>query len=85
LKTFVMKYYDLPSSPNARRVRIFMANWVWIRSHRWARVPTEGLEHLERWMAAMAAQPGCQRGVEVPPPTRSAAETKRGGRAITTL
>ena len=62
-----------------------MANWAWIRSHRWARVPTEGLEHLERWMAAMAARPGCQRGVEVPPPTRSAEATKRGGCDITTL
>ena len=62
-----------------------MANWAWIRSHRWARVPTDGLEHLERWMASMAVRPGCRRGVEVPPPTRSADETKRGGRAITTL
>ena len=61
-----------------------MANWSWIRSHRWARVPTEGLAHLERWMAAMAARPGCQRGVNVPPPTRTADETKRSGASITT-
>jgi len=61
-----------------------MANWSWIRSHRWARVPTEGLEHLERWMAAMAARPGCQRGVNVPSPTRTADETKRSGASITT-
>jgi len=25
-----------------------ISNWSWIRSHRWARVPTEGLPHLER-------------------------------------
>ncbi|MDD9907086.1 MAG: glutathione S-transferase N-terminal domain-containing protein [Rhodospirillaceae bacterium] len=62
-----------------------MANWSWIRSHRWARVPTEGLAHLERWMAAMAARPGCQRGVNVPPPTRTADETKRSGASITTV
>jgi len=61
-----------------------MANWSWVRSHRWARVPTEGLEHLERWMAAMAARPGCQRGVNVPSPTRTAEETKRSGASITT-
>lgn len=61
-----------------------MANWSWLRSHKWARVPTEGLPHLERWMAAMAARPGCQRGVNVPPPTRTAAETAKGGAAITT-
>ncbi len=61
-----------------------MANWAWLRSHKWARVPTEGLVHLERWMAAMEARPGCQRGVQVPPATRSAAQTKKGGSAITT-
>ncbi len=61
-----------------------MANWSGVRSHRWAREPTEGLEHLERWMAAMAARPGCQRGVNVPSPTRTADETKRSGASITT-
>ena len=62
-----------------------MANWAWVRSHKWARVPIEELEHLKRWMAAMAARPGCQRGVNVPPPTRTAEETKRGGASITTI
>ena len=61
-----------------------MANWSWIRSHKWARVPTEGLAHLERWMAVMAARPGCQRGVNVPPPTRTADQTKASGASITT-
>jgi GST-like protein len=62
-----------------------MANWAWIRSARWARVPTEGLVRLERWMAAMAARPGCQRGVNVPPPTRTAEQVKSSGAAITTV
>tara|TARA_E500000331_G_scaffold328952_1_gene349088 strand:+ start:1248 stop:1910 length:663 start_codon:yes stop_codon:yes gene_type:complete len=61
-----------------------MANWSWIRSHKWARVPTEGLAHLERWMAVMAARSGCQRGVNVPPPTRTADQTKASGASITT-
>ena len=61
-----------------------MANWSWIRSHKWARVPTEGLAHLERWIAVMAARPGCQRGVNVPPPTRTADQTKASGASITT-
>lgn len=61
-----------------------MANWSWIRSHKWARVPTDGLDHLERWMAAIAARPGCQRGVKVPPPTRTADQTKASGASITT-
>ncbi|MGB0555590.1 MAG: glutathione S-transferase family protein [Alphaproteobacteria bacterium] len=62
-----------------------MANWSWIRGHKWARVPTDGLDHLERWMAAMAARPGCQRGVKVPPPTRTADQTKASGASITTI
>ncbi|MDP6343640.1 MAG: glutathione S-transferase N-terminal domain-containing protein [Alphaproteobacteria bacterium] len=61
-----------------------MANWAWIRSHKWARVPTEGLPHLERWMAAMAARPGCRRGVEVPPSPGKAELVSKGGAAITT-
>ena len=61
-----------------------MANWSWIRSHKWARVPTKGLCNLERWVEAMAARPGCQRGVNVPPATRTADETKRSGTSITT-
>jgi len=61
-----------------------IANWSWLRSHRWARVDIEGLPHLARWMDAMAARPGCQRGVNVPPPTRTASQTQAGGRAITT-
>tara|TARA_B100000315_G_C14482567_1_gene543592 strand:- start:153 stop:827 length:675 start_codon:yes stop_codon:yes gene_type:complete len=61
-----------------------IANWSWLRSHRWARVGTEGLEHLERWMTAMAARPGCQRGVEVPPRPRNAERATDLGRSITT-
>jgi len=61
-----------------------IANWSWLRSHRWARVDIEGLEHLERWMTAMAARPGCQRGVEVPPRPRNAERASDLGRSITT-
>ncbi len=61
-----------------------MANWSWIRSHRWARVPVDGLEHLERWMAAMEERPGCQRGVLVPQGARNAKELAAGGSTIAT-
>ena len=61
-----------------------IANWSWVRCHKWARVGTEGLEHLERWMAAMAARPGCQRGVEVPPSPGKAERVANMGRSITT-
>ena len=43
-----------------------IANWCWVRTHRWSGVSIEGLPHLQRWMAAMQARPACQRGVEVP-------------------
>jgi glutathione S-transferase/GST-like protein len=44
-----------------------IANWAWVRTHKWSGVPVEGLEHLSRWMARLAARPACQRGIEVPP------------------
>jgi len=43
-----------------------IANWAWVRTHRWSGVPVEGLEHLQRWLGQLAARPACQRGVEVP-------------------
>jgi glutathione S-transferase len=43
-----------------------IANWAWVRTHKWSGVPLAGLEHLQRWMAQMAARPACQRGIEVP-------------------
>jgi GST-like protein len=61
-----------------------IANWSWVRSHRWARVPTEGLPHLERWMAAIASRPGSRRGVEVPPSPGKAELVQESGRAMTT-
>ena len=61
-----------------------IANWAWVRSHKWARVPVEGLVHLERWMDAMAARPGCQRGVLVPPSPGKADKVVEMGSAIAT-
>jgi glutathione S-transferase len=43
-----------------------IANWAWVRTHKWSGVPIDGLEALQRWMAAMAARPACQRGIDVP-------------------
>ena len=45
-----------------------IANWCWVRLHFWAGVPLEGLEHLQRWKAAMDDRPACQRGIEIPQP-----------------
>jgi GST-like protein len=61
-----------------------IANYAWIRSHKWARVDVDGLPHLQRWMAALAARPGIQRGCEVPPSPGRAELVKQGGASITT-
>ena len=61
-----------------------IANWSWLRSHKWARVPTDGLEHLERWMSSVAARPGSQRGVLVPPSPGKAELVAKGGAQIVT-
>ena len=61
-----------------------IANWSVLRSHKWAGVPTDGLENLERWMAANAARPGSQRGVLVPPSPGKAELVAKGGSTIVT-
>jgi GST-like protein len=51
-----------------------IALWPWVRGHKWPRVSLDGLDNLMRWNEAMAARPGCQRGLAVPP-KMTAAET----------
>jgi GST-like protein len=43
-----------------------IANWCWVRSHKWSGIPVDGLDHLQRWMGAIAERPAAQRGVSVP-------------------
>lgn len=43
-----------------------IANWCWVRIHRWSGVSIEGLPHLDRWLNAIAARPAADRGVKVP-------------------
>jgi GSH-dependent disulfide-bond oxidoreductase len=52
-----------------------IANWAWVRTHKWSGVPVDGLEHLQRWMGQMAARPACQRGIEVPFPLPDLSDT----------
>jgi GST-like protein len=44
-----------------------IANWAWVRTHKWSGVSLDGLPHLERWKKQLAARPACQRGIDVPP------------------
>lgn len=43
-----------------------MATYPWVALHDWAGVSTEGLPHLEGWLARMAERPAVQRGLAVP-------------------
>jgi glutathione S-transferase len=43
-----------------------IANWCWVRTHKWSGVAIEGLPNLQRWIDAIAARPAAQRGIDVP-------------------
>ena len=43
-----------------------IANWSWVRTHRWSGVNVEGLPSLKRWRDTIAARPACSRGVKIP-------------------
>ncbi len=43
-----------------------IANWCWVRTHRWSGIKTDGLDGLERWMKMMDERPACKKGVAVP-------------------
>lgn len=54
-----------------------IATYPWVRIHDWAGVSVDGLPHLQRWMAAIAARPAVQRGLLVPEqPTDAASVVK---------
>lgn len=61
-----------------------IANWSWIRSYKWARIPIEGLDNLSRWMDQMLNRPACERGANTPPSPGRADLVKKGGAAIVT-
>jgi glutathione S-transferase/GST-like protein len=44
-----------------------IANFAWVRTHEWPGVSVEGLDHLQRWMAAIGERPAVQKGVTIPP------------------
>lgn len=44
-----------------------IANWAWVRTHRWSGVSVEVFPHLKRWLALIRARPAVQRGILMPP------------------
>ena len=70
-----------------------IANWCWVRTHKWSGVDIGPFEHLQRWVAAIAARPSAQAGIKVPfdleammAATRGGAETfARGGQTLVNM
>lgn len=44
-----------------------IANWSWVHTHEWPGIDISGLDHLRRWIDAIAARPAVQRGLAAPP------------------
>jgi glutathione S-transferase/GST-like protein len=44
-----------------------IASWSWVHTHEWPGVSVEGLDHLQRWMAAVGERPAVRKGVTIPP------------------
>jgi glutathione S-transferase len=55
-----------------------IANWAWVRTHKWSGVSLEGLVHLPRWIDQMYQRPACLRGIEVPFKIRNLTEDQEG-------
>jgi len=43
-----------------------IANWCWVRTHKWSGVDVDDLPNLQRWIDALAARPACDKGCKVP-------------------
>ena len=59
-----------------------IANWCWVRTHRWSGVSVEGLPHLQRSQEAMKARPASQRGEPVPVKVESLVQDDKGSAAF---
>jgi glutathione S-transferase/GST-like protein len=47
-----------------------IANWAWVRTHKWSGVSVEDLPHLQRWIDAIRARPAVEKGLQMPPSPR---------------
>ena len=57
-----------------------IANWAWVRTHKWSGVTVDEFPHLRRWLAHIRARPAVQQGILKPPSSvdaREDAETAR--------
>lgn len=45
-----------------------IANWCWVRTHKWSGVDIEPFPNLQRWVKVIRARPAVERGIAVPQP-----------------
>ncbi|MBK7955034.1 MAG: glutathione S-transferase N-terminal domain-containing protein [Candidatus Accumulibacter sp.] len=44
-----------------------IANWAWVRTHRWSGVEVDDLAHLQRWLEQIRSRPAVEKGIHTPP------------------
>lgn len=44
-----------------------IANWAWVRTHRWSGVAIDDLPSLQRWCEEIRRRPAVQKGINAPP------------------
>lgn len=44
-----------------------IANWAWVRTHKWSGVSLDEFPHLQRWVRVIRERPAVQRGILKPP------------------
>jgi GST-like protein len=62
-----------------------IASFCWVKVHRWARIPVDGLDNLLAWVDRIAARPAVARALLIPPPAGSAERQINMGSNMTTL
>ncbi|MFC3053525.1 glutathione S-transferase family protein [Kordiimonas pumila] len=43
-----------------------IANWCWVKTHKWSGISIEGLDHLQRWVNAIYQRPAAVKGTKIP-------------------
>ena len=43
-----------------------IANWCWVRTHKWSGVEVDNLPNLQAWMGRLAERVACQKGTKIP-------------------
>lgn len=57
-----------------------IANWAWVRTHRWSGIPVEEFPHLQRWLTLIRGRPAVQRGILKPPSNNDSSDASEAAR-----